>query len=136
MLLPDKAVLLRLESLKHNLFFMLWVLFWNVGRIYFLVFCTQIIKSNRKIILLKYFPIIFIWWVIYSFLSMVIYKRFNFWYSFRFFSIFFHGLMRLLQRVEDIYYHFYWKDLLHLFWFLSNPHLVCDIVATSHLGLL
>ena len=46
------------------MFFTLWVLLWNVGRIYFLVFSVQNIKSNREVIFHNFSPIIFFRWVI------------------------------------------------------------------------
>ena len=42
---------------KNDLFFTIWFLFWNVCRIY---------QSNRLINFLKFFWIMFFWWVIYS----------------------------------------------------------------------
>ena len=44
------------------MFFTIWVMFWNIGRIYFFLFSIQNIKSNCSIILLKLFRIIFFCW--------------------------------------------------------------------------
>ena len=44
----------------------------------------------------KLFPVIFSWWLIYSFPVIFIYKRIHFWYSLRTFFTFLHDLMGLL----------------------------------------
>ena len=95
-------------------------MFWNISRINFYIFSKQKMKSNCYITFLNFFPIIFFWWKIYSSLVIFIYKRFNFYYSFQIFFLFLHNLTQMLQRVEDIYYPFYWWELLLCFWFLSN----------------
>ena len=113
---------------KNNLFFTIWVMFWNIGRISFFSFLAY--KTLRAVVTLfsQFFcSIIFFWWKIYSFPFIFIFKRFNFCYSFSMFSYFFHNLMQLLQRIESIYYLLYWQDLLLLFYFLvsqENLHMI------------
>ena len=77
------------NHLQNNLFFKIWVMFWNINRIYFFIFSIKNIKSNCYIIFFIFFPIIFFWWNIYSFLVLFIYKRFDFCYSLQMFSYFF-----------------------------------------------
>ena len=72
-LLQGNPIFLHLKSLKKNLFVTVWVMFWNISRIYFFFFSIQNIKSNCYIIFLKFFPIIFFWWKIYSFPVTFIY---------------------------------------------------------------
>ena len=100
---------------KNNLFFTILVMFWIINKIYF---SFLVYKSNSEIIFLNFFPIIFFWWVIYYFSLVFTYKRFLLFFHNVF--LFVHDLMRLLQRIEFIYYRFYWWDLLLLFCFLSN----------------
>ena len=65
--LQDNAIIFGLSLVvffiwnhqKNNLFFAIWAMFWNISRLYFLFFSTQIIKSNCYIIFLKFFPINF-----------------------------------------------------------------------------
>ena len=70
-------------------FFTIWVMFWNISKIYFFFFCLENIESFCEIIILKLFPVIFFWWKIYFFPVMFIYKRFNFFVVCRFFFYFF-----------------------------------------------
>ena len=53
-------------------FFTIWVIFWNLSRICIFFFSVQSIKSNCCIIFLKYFLIIFSWWVILSLLYLFV----------------------------------------------------------------
>ena len=62
-------------------------LFANTNTNFF--FNIQYIKSNSCIIFLKFFPIIFFRWKMYSFPVILLYKRFNICYSFRMLSCFF-----------------------------------------------
>ena len=78
-----------LNHQKSNLFFTIWVVFWNVGKAYFRFFFIEHIKRNCRIFLLKLFPVIYFWWVIYSFTVIFAYKRLSICCSFRIFSIFF-----------------------------------------------
>ena len=100
----DYAIFLHVESLKEYLFFTIWVMFWNISRIYFFFFSIQNIKSNWCIISLKSFSIIFFWWKICSVSVVFIYKRFNFCYS--------------LCRESDaaLPREFFWNFILILFW--------------------
>ena len=41
LLLQDYTILLHLQSLKNNLFFTIWIMFWNISGIYFLLISTQ-----------------------------------------------------------------------------------------------
>ena len=61
------------------MFFLTWVMFWKIHRIYIFFFSMRNIKSNCQIMFLKHFPIIF-WWKISFFLVTFIYKTFNFCY--------------------------------------------------------
>ena len=45
-LLQDNTILLRLGSLKNNLFFTIWVMFWSISKIFFSFFRIQNIKTN------------------------------------------------------------------------------------------
>ena len=57
-------------------------MFWNISRIYFFFFSIQNIRSNYYIIFLILFPVIFLWWNIYSLTVLILYKRllsFYFW---------------------------------------------------------
>ena len=56
-------------------FFMGWVMFWNISRVYFFFINIQTIKNNYRIIVLKSFPVIDFWRIIYSFPVIFIYKR-------------------------------------------------------------
>ena len=85
----------------------------------FFLFSIQNIKSSCYIIFLKFFPIIFYLWKIYSFPVICIYKSYNFCYSLCIFFLFLHNLTQLLQRIENICYLFFWWHLLLLFCFLS-----------------
>ena len=77
-------------------------------------FCKQFLGLFSQ-----FFPVIFSWWVIYSFQLYLPIKGFNFSkILFAKFFLFLHDLMRLLQRIESAYHH--WQDLLLLFLFLSN----------------
>ena len=112
----DIVVFLCLESLKvwlallHDLNYFL-----KHKQDIFFLFCIQNIKSNCYIIFVKFFPIIFFWWIVCSFSVMFIYKRFNFCYSLLVFFLFLHDLMQLLQCIESIDHLFYWWNLLSLF---------------------
>ena len=63
LLLQDNTILLRLGSLKNNLFFTIWVMFWSISKIFFSFFRIQNIKTNCQILFLKVFVIrgIYIW---------------------------------------------------------------------------
>ena len=74
---------------ENSWFFANWVMLWNINRIYFFFFNIQNIKRNCYMIFLKFFPIIFFLWKIYSFSLIFIYKRFNFRYSLQIFFYFF-----------------------------------------------
>ena len=80
-LLQDHAGLLflHLESLIELFVFTIRINFWDVSWIYFFFFNIQNIKSNCRIVFLKSFPIIYFWWIVYSFPLIFIYKRFNIW---------------------------------------------------------
>ena len=76
------------------------VCFETEPRYIFFLFSIQNIKGNCYIFLLKYFPIIFFWWIVYFIVAIFIYKRFNFCYSLWFFSYFFiiyHNCYRVLK---------------------------------------
>ena len=45
---------------------MIWVMFWNISRIYIYFFSIQNIKSNCYIFFLKFLRITFFWWKMYS----------------------------------------------------------------------
>ena len=70
-------------NLYYNcLFFTNRINFWDISWTNFFFFNIQNIKSNCWIIFPKRFPIIYFWWIIYSFPVTYIYKRFNTWNSF------------------------------------------------------
>ena len=81
---------------------MIWNMFWNINRIYFLFFSVQNFKSNWQIIFLKFIPIIFFWYKIYSFPLKFTHRRFNFCYSLWDLFLFLHDLTQLLQQIEKI----------------------------------
>ena len=89
---------------------MIWVIFWNIRKIYFFFFHIQNIKSNYYIVFLKIFPIIFFWWKIYFFLLLFIYKRLNFC---DYLSMFFYFCM------VKCYVTAYWK---HLSFFIDRTY--------------
>ena len=64
------------------MFFTGWVLYWNASWTYLFFFSIQNIKNNCQTIFLKRFPIVYFWWIIYSFPIIFIYKWFNIWNSF------------------------------------------------------
>ena len=64
-------------------------MFWDVGRIYFLIFPMQNIKNKRSFFSVFFQSFFFFWWVIYCFLVIFIDKSLNFCYSFRMSSSFF-----------------------------------------------
>ena len=118
---------------------MIWIIFWNIGRIYINIFLLNMknMKSNGTLYFSGFFPIIFSWWKIDSFPFIFIYKRFNCCYFSRIFSTWINWEQ---QVIESIYYVFYWWDLSLFFGFLSNqenlymiPHdsdLFYDIYST------
>ena len=112
-------------------------MFWNISRIYFFFFSIQNAKSNCNIIFLKIFAVIFLWWEIYSFPIVFIYKRFNFCFFFADLFLFLHDLTRLLQHIESSCCIFYWWDSLlllsnqeNLYMTLHKPNLFYDIYDT------
>ena len=60
---------------KNNLLFTIWVMFWNISRLFVFFFSIRNIKNNCYIIFLKYFRVIFFWWKIYSFPVIFTYKK-------------------------------------------------------------
>ena len=104
-LLQENAiVLLHLEALKEELVFhdLSYVL--KHEQDIFFLFSIQNIKTNYYIINLKFFPVIFLWWKICSFLFISIYKKVQFLIFFQDFFLFLHDLMRLLQSIESIFF--------------------------------
>ena len=104
---------------KKNLLFTIWIMFWDIGRIYFFFFNIQNIKSNSVshiyIIFLKFFPIIFFWWKIYSFPVI-----FQFLLFFAYLCWVLHDLTQALQRIENILLSFLLMRFIAAFLFLSN----------------
>ena len=104
---------------KKNLLFTVWIMFWDISRIYFFFFNIQNIKSNSVshiyIIFLKFFPIIFFWWKIYSFPVI-----FQFLLFFAYLCWVLHDLTQALQRIENILLSFLLMRFIAAFLFLSN----------------
>ena len=92
----------------------------------------QNVKSNYYIIFLKFFPIIFFWWKIYSLPFIFIYKMFNLCYSVRFF-LFLHDLKRLLQHIEKMCFSFIDGIYFCFFCFLFNQENLHMIHHNSNL---
>ena len=92
---------------------MIWVMFWNISRIYFSPSSIQDIESNCYMIFFKIFPIIFFWWEIYSFPVIFINKMFNLLFFVD--LLFLHHLTQLLQHIESIYLFCRWDFLLFFY---------------------
>ena len=112
-------------------FLKIWVNFLNISRAFFYFLNKQNIKSTSWIILLKYFPILFSWWVFYSvpaknsflihffFLKVAhtIYRKNNcfrkklFYFSFIFTSVSF-NFIKSFSNSKRIFFHF--KEPCHL----------------------
>ena len=88
------------------MFFTIWGFFWNISRIYFFFFSVETIKSNCYVIFLNVFPVICLWWIVYSFVKIFICKAVNFCY---FLWIFFYFLV-INGTVTA-----YWRHLLSFF---------------------
>ena len=60
----------------NELRFMIWIMSWNMNYVAanILFFSIQHVKSNCYITLRKFLPIVFFWWVIYSFSFILIVK--------------------------------------------------------------
>ena len=83
----NATVLHPLESLKNNLYFTIWVMFWIICRIKLFFFSIQNIENNCYVVFLIFFPIIFIWWKISSFPVVLFMKGLIFVILCRYFSI-------------------------------------------------
>ena len=84
----------HLESFRKKSFFTLWVVFSNIGRIYFFnnsikSFITNIwnIRNDRRITFYQFVPVIISWWKLFTLPIIFIYKRFKVWYCLQFFPI-------------------------------------------------
>ena len=69
------------------------------------------------IIFLRFFPLIFFWWNIYSSPDIFIYKMFNLLF-FQNFFLFLHDLTRLLQRMKNI---IFFIDEIHCCFYVFYP---------------
>ena len=106
-LLQDNAILLRAwNHWNNNLLSMIWDMFWRIGKIYFLFFIKQNIKSNLQNIFLVYFSIVYFRWASYLFLVLSVDTRLHFRYSSRIFFFVSLQFKELLQRIKSIYYRF------------------------------
>ena len=125
-LLQGNAILLFEIIKKNNLFFTIWIKFWNMNRIWFFFFSIQNVKSNCYIIFSQFFPIIFFWWKIYSFPAIFFVKALLFVIlcgSFLISSWFSATVTEYWKNICLIY----WWDLLLLF--LSSQE---DLYMTHH----
>ena len=106
---------------NNNFFFTFWVIFWNIGSIYFFFFSIQNIKSNCYFIFLNFFSNQLFWWKLYSFSVIFTYKRFNFSYSLCIFFLFLHDLVRLLQRIQK-------NEIYRFYFFIQSREFIYDPV--------
>ena len=88
------------NHLKNDLFLTIWVMFWNISRIYFFIFSIQNIKCNCYIIFLKFFSNHLLIPSANFFPVIFIYKSFNLCCSLWIFFLFLYNLTRLLRRIK------------------------------------
>ena len=98
--------------IKRKTYFPQWVMFWNIGRIYFFFFSIQ---HNRWINFLNFSPTIFFWWVIYCFPVIFIWDDFILLFFAGLFCCLY-NLTQQLQHIETICF-FYWRGISLLFSF-------------------
>ena len=58
---------------KNNLLFTIWVMFWNIDRIYFIFFCMQTLRTIVSFLFFSFFPMVFFSWkfIPYQFYSFI-----------------------------------------------------------------
>ena len=88
------------NHLKNDLFLTIWVMFWNISRIYFFIFSIQNIKCNCYIIFLKFFPIIFWFHLLISSQLFLFIKALIYAVLCGSFFLFLYNLTRLLRRIK------------------------------------
>ena len=88
-LLKDNVIFLPLKSLKEYLVSYDFSYVLKHKQDIFFFFSIQILRAIYELLFKFFFSNIFFWWKIYSFAVIFIYKKLNFYHSFRIFFYFF-----------------------------------------------
>ena len=114
---------------KITFFFMIWVMFWNISRIYIFFISIKNIKSNCYIIFLNFFPTFLIWWKIYSFPATSICKKLTFVILCGFFFYFFIILLNFNSLLKTFVMFFI--DRIYCCLFVFYPFMKIYIWSTT-----
>ena len=100
---------------KNNLFSRIWILFWNIGKIYFSFLACKALTAVVRLFFSNFI-------MGYLFFPSFIYLL-KVWFLLFFedLFLFLHDLTQLLHRIESIFYFFYWLDLLLFFFVFFYP---------------